>query len=63
MVHMTLESYFKLNFAQMQYYKCSLTEIETHIPWERDVYVGLLQAHLEEEELKRKQQQAQANAK
>ena len=32
------------------------------IPWERDVYVGLLQAHLEDEELKRKQQQAQANA-
>jgi len=32
------------------------------IPWERDVYVGLLQQHLEDEELKRKQQQAQANA-
>jgi len=47
----------------MQYHKYSLTEIENMIPWERDVYVGLLQAHLEEEELKRKQQQAQANAK
>jgi len=63
MVHMNLESYFKLNFALMQYHKYSLTEIENMIPWERDVYVGLLQQHLEDEELKRKQQQAQANAK
>ena len=63
MVLMNLENYFKLNFALMQYHKYSLTEIENMIPWERDVYVGLLQAHLEEEELKRKQQQAQANAK
>tara|TARA_Y100000817_G_scaffold288670_1_gene258065 strand:- start:154 stop:342 length:189 start_codon:yes stop_codon:yes gene_type:complete len=62
MVHMNLESYFKLNFALMQYHKYSLTEIENMIPWERDVYVGLLQQHLEDEELKRKQQQAQANA-
>jgi len=63
MVHMNLESYFKLNFALMQYHKYSLTEIENMIPWERDVYVGLLQQHLEDEELKRKQQQAQANVK
>ena len=47
----------------MQYHKYSLTEIENMIPWERDVYVGLLQQHLEDEELKRKQQQAQANVK
>ncbi len=60
---MSLEDYFRLNFALMQYHKYSLTEIENMIPWERDVYVGLLQQHLEEEELKRKQQQAQANAK
>ena len=53
---MSLESYFKLNFALMQYHKYSLTEIENMMPWERDIYVGLLQQHLEEEELKRKQQ-------
>ncbi len=39
----------------MQYHKYSLTEIENLIPWERDIYVGLLKQHLEEEELKRKQ--------
>ena len=63
MAHTDLASYFKINFALMQHHKYSLTEIENMIPWERDVYVGLLQQHLEEEELKRKQQQAQANAK
>jgi|TARA_Y100000817_G_scaffold87605_1_gene68154 hypothetical protein len=42
----------------MQYHKYSLTEIENMIPWERDIYVGLLQAHLEEEELKQKQARA-----
>ena len=54
---MDLVSYFKLNFALMQYHKYSLTEIENMIPWERDVYVMLLQQHLEEEEQKQKQNQ------
>tara|TARA_Y100001970_G_C13905494_1_gene685838 strand:+ start:168 stop:350 length:183 start_codon:yes stop_codon:yes gene_type:complete len=60
MIHMSLESYFRLNFALMQYHKYSLTEIENMMPWERDIYVGLLKQHLEEEELKRKQQQTNA---
>ena len=59
MVHMDLENYYKINFALMQYHKYSLTEIEIMMPWERDVYVALLQQHLEEENLK--QQQANAN--
>ena len=53
---MNLESYYRLNFALMQYHKYSLTEIENMIPWERDIYVGLLQQHLEEERLKQEQQ-------
>ena len=55
MIHMDLEGYFKLNFALMQYHKYSLKEIENMMPWERDVYVALLQQHLEEEEEKAKQ--------
>ena len=55
MSHMDLENYFKLNFSLMQYHKYSLTEIENMIPWERDVYVGLLKNHLEEEEQKQQQ--------
>ena len=59
MAHMELESYFRINFALMQFHKYSLTDIENMIPWERDIYVGLLQQHIEEEKLK--QQQANAS--
>ena len=52
---MDLENYYKINFALVQYHKYSLTEIENLIPWERDIYVSLLQQHLEEEKLKQQQ--------
>ena len=55
---MDLETYFKLNFSLIQYHKHSLTEIENVIPWERDIYVELLRAHLEEEKAKQQQQNA-----
>ncbi len=54
---MELESYFRINFALMQFHKYSLTEIENLIPWERDIYLALLQQHIEEEKLKQQQQQ------
>ena len=49
LIHMNLEKHYRLNFALMQYHKYSLTEIENLIPWERDIYVALLQQHLEDE--------------
>ena len=58
MAHEDLESYFKTNFALMQHHKYSLTELENMIPWEREVYLSLLQQYIEEENLKAKQEQA-----
>ena len=55
MAHIDLESYFKLNFALIQHHKYSLTEIENMMPWERDIYVGLLNQYIEEENLKAQQ--------
>ena len=52
MAHMDLESYFKLNFDLMQHHKYSLTEIENMMPWERDIYLGLLNQYIEEENVK-----------
>jgi len=49
---MDLASYYRLNFSLIQYHKYSLTEIENMLPWERDIYVSLLENHLEEEKLK-----------
>jgi hypothetical protein len=33
-------------------YNYSLTEIESMIPWERDIYVESLRQHIEEENLR-----------
>jgi hypothetical protein len=55
MAHMDLESYFKINFSLMQHHKWSLTEIGDMMPWERDIYLVLLQQHIEEENLKNQQ--------
>ena len=57
MAHEDLVSYYKLNFAMMQHHKYSLTELENMIPWEREIYVSLLQQHVEEENLKAQQEQ------
>jgi len=54
MAHMDMLSYYKLNFALMQYHKYSLTEIENMIPWEREIYTMLLEQHLKDEEEKAK---------
>ena len=56
MAHEDLESYFKTNFALMQHHKYSLTELENMIPWERDIYLTLLQQDIEEERLKQQQE-------
>ena len=55
MAHTNLESYFKTNFALMQHHKYSLTELENMIPWEKEIYVTLLQQYVEEENLKEQQ--------
>jgi len=55
MAHIDLESYFRINFALMQFHKYSLTEIENMMPWERDIYLTLLRLHIEEENLKAQQ--------
>jgi|TARA_B110000196_G_C21023549_1_gene603974 hypothetical protein len=33
----------------IQHYNWSLTELENLMPWEREIYVGLLIEHLEEQ--------------
>ena len=42
----------------MQHHKYSLTELESMLPWERDIYVNLLVQYIEQENEKIKQQQA-----
>ena len=42
----------------MQHHKYSLGDIEGMIPWERDVYVGLLTNYIKEENERRKQEES-----
>ena len=49
LAHDSLYNYYKTNFGMMQYHKYSLTEIENMIPWEREIYIGLLMEHIKEE--------------
>ena len=45
----------------MQHYHYSLTEIDEMMPWEREIYVSMLQQHIEEENELRKRQNQQMN--
>ena len=45
-----------MNFALMHHHKYSLTELENMLPWERDIYIGLLMNYLEEEKKKAQQE-------
>ena len=42
----------------VQHHKWSLTELEDMMPYERDIYVALLQKWVEEENEKSRQQQS-----
>jgi hypothetical protein len=41
----------------MQHHKYSLTELESMIPWERDIYVTMLIQYIEEENQRLKEKQ------
>jgi hypothetical protein len=42
----------------MQHHKYSLTELDNMIPWERQIYVGMLQSYIKEENERVKQRNA-----
>ncbi len=41
----------------MQHHNYSLTELDNMIPWEREIYVALLQNHIKEENDRQKSQE------
>jgi len=55
--HDSLGNMFQTNFAMMQHYKYSLTELESMIPWEREIYLSLLLKYIKEENERIKNQQ------
>lgn len=47
-----LQNYYKTHFQMVQNYGFSFSEIENLMPWERDVYIDLIKAKVEEESKK-----------
>ena len=45
------------NFAMMQHHRYSSSELESMIPWEREVYVELLLKHIKDENKRIKEEQ------
>jgi hypothetical protein len=41
----------------MQHHKYSLTELESMLPWERDIYIAMLIQYIEEENQKIRERQ------
>ncbi len=44
---MTLSGYYQLVFALAQHHKYSISDIDSMIPYERDLYTSMLIDHLE----------------
>lgn len=46
----SLHAYYAVNSSiVLNKYKYSIEELENMFPWERDIYISLLEKHLEEE--------------
>ena len=52
----SLVNHYKTNFALIQHHKYSLSELETMIPWEREIYITMLAQFLKEEKERIEQQ-------
>lgn len=50
--HINLYIYYKNVFGLAQHHKYQISEIENLLPYERDIYVDLLLAYLEEQKQK-----------
>lgn len=58
---MTLQGYYNNMFTLVHQYKYTLTELENMIPWERDLYIGLVNSWVKEETEKLKQKKELAD--
>jgi hypothetical protein len=47
--HESLANYYKTNFEIIHRFNWSLTELESMIPWEREIYLSLLEQHIADE--------------
>jgi hypothetical protein len=63
MGHDRLANHYKTQFSMVQHHKWSLDTLEAMMPWERYIYVDLLQEFLKEEEQKAKDREMELKNK
>lgn len=63
MGHDKLANVFKTNFALMHHHHWSLFDLENMMPWERYIYIDLLQQFLDEQEKERQIKEQERKAK
>lgn len=52
--HTSLAIYYKTMFSMVQFHKYSLSELESLLPYELDIYVEMLSDHIQEQEANNK---------
>lgn len=58
MGHDTLANHIKSNFNLIHHHKWNLSEVDTMMPWEKHIYVELLNDWIKEQEDNAKQREA-----
>jgi len=49
MCHSNLEAYYHMQFALAQHHNWSLTELDSLIPFEREIYINMLMDYIQKE--------------
>lgn len=47
--HISLGDYYRMIFSMAQHHKYSITELENMMPYERDLYFGMLVDYIEQQ--------------
>ena len=53
-----METYYKLVFSLVQFHKYSIADVENLMPFEREVYITMLNNHLEKQQAKAEERKA-----
>ena len=56
MCHGSLEAYYHMQFSLAQHHNWSLTELDSLIPFEREIYINMLMDYIQKENERREKE-------
>ncbi len=63
MSHEELTSYMQTNFALMKFHKYTLEDLENMLPWEREVYIILVENWVKEQNDRARERESKQRGK